>query len=192
MHGKFIVVVGPSGSGKGTLIAHIKPLFPDIRYATSATTRAAREGEKHYASYFYLTVPEFTARIEHNDFLEWAEYGGNFYGTLKSEVLPHLDSGLSVLKEMEVQGARKILQALPRGSLALVFIRAGSWDEMEKRIQARAPMSAEELLKRKARYEDEMSFIAEADFIVDNPMGKVEEAKKQFEEVIRSIIEVAR
>lgn len=188
MNGKFILVIGPSGSGKGTLINHIRPLFPSLVYPKSATTRAIRDGERDGEHYYFLSREDFQKRVQRGDFLEWAEYGGNYYGTLSSEVMPLLMRGETALKELEVQGARQIRSTLPKEQLVIIFVNAGSWEEMEARIRARAPISETELEKRKDRYEDEMSFMAEADFVVENPSGKVEDAKQKLEAVIRSLI----
>jgi len=187
MKGKLILLIGPSGSGKGTLINHIRPLFSELVYPKSCTTRAMRPGEKTGEHYYFLTVPDFKERIDRGDFLEYAQYGGNYYGTLASEVLPLLEKGKVALKELEVQGARQIREKIPRGELVIVFVNAGTWEEMEARIRARSEMPEAELLKRKERYEDEMSFMPEADYVVENPMGKVEEARTQFEAVISLI-----
>lgn len=189
MQGRFILVIGPSGSGKGTLINHIRPLFPSLVYPKSATTRALRDGEKHGEHYYFLSREDFQKRVQRGDFLEWAEYGGNYYGTLSSEVIPLLVENKTALKELEVQGARQVRSTLPHDQLTIIFVNAGSWDEMEARIRARAPISEIELEKRKERYEDEMGFMAEADFVVDNPSGKIEEAKVQFEHIIRSLVQ---
>jgi guanylate kinase len=187
MVGKLILVVGPSGSGKGTLINHARPLFPALIYPKSCTTRGKRGGESD-RNYYFLTQDEFASRIAKGDFLEWAEYGGNRYGTLKSEVIPLLTEGKTALKELEVQGARQVREKLPKDELVIVFVNAGPWGDMEKRIRERADMPEPELESRKARYEDEMSFMHEADFIVENPMGRVDEAKGRFEEVLRALL----
>lgn len=188
MSGKFILVVGTSGSGKGTLMSHARERVSGIVFAKSCTTRAMRAGEAEGAPYFFLSVDDFKEKIADGAFLEWAEYGGNFYGTLKSEVVPQMEEGKAVLKEMEVQGARQVLAKLPRESLSIIFINAGSWEEMEQRILGRAPMGNEELMKRKERYEDEMSFMKEADVVIENRTGKVEEAKKDFEAALTEIV----
>jgi len=187
MGGKFILVVGPSGSGKGTLINHVRPLFPEIQYPKSCTTRARRGGDSD-ERYIFLSPEEFTAQAEKGAFLEWAEYGGNFYGTLASEVLPLLKEGQKAIKELEVQGARQVREKIPREELVVIFINAGTWNDMESRIRARAPITDAELEKRKSRYQDEMSYMVEVDHVVENPLGKLEEAKKKFEDIIRSIV----
>jgi len=188
MQGKFILVIGPSGSGKGTLIGHIRPLFPSLVYPKSCTTRAMRAGEKNGEHYYYLTLEDFKARIARGEFLEWAEYGGNYYGTLNSEVMPSLAEGKFALKELEVQGVRQIREKLPKEQLAVVFINAGTWADMEARIRARAPMPEAELQKRQSRYEDEMSYMQQADFVIENPFGRLEDAKKEFEATVRKLV----
>lgn len=192
MKGTFVLVVGTSGSGKGTLMGHVRSKVSDVVFAKSCTTRAMRAGETDGSPYFFLTKDAFRAKAEAGEFLEWAEYGGNMYGTLKSEVVVPLEEGKIVIKEMEVQGARQVLRKMPRGDLVIIFINAGTWDEMEARILGRAPMDAHELLKRKERYDDEMSFMKEADVVVVNETGKVEEAKRDFETALRNIVEKAR
>lgn len=189
MKGKFILVIGPSGSGKGTLIQHIRPLFPSLVYPKSTTTRAMRAGEVNGEHYYFLSQDDFQKKIDAGEFLEWAEYGGNLYGTLMSEVMPLVNEGRTALKELEVQGARQIREKIPRDELVIIFVNAGSWDEMEARIRARAPISETELQKRKARYEDEMHFMPEADFIIENHAGQVEGAKQKFAEVVTSLIQ---
>lgn len=187
MKGKFVLVVGTSGSGKNTLIEHAKPLFPEIVYAKSCVTRKPRENEDSTYRYF-ISREEFEQKVENDEFLEYAEYGGNLYGTLTSEVMSHVDKGEVVLKELEVQGARQIREKIPKDALAIIFINAGSWSEVEARIKARAPISADELLKRRAHYDDEMSFMKEADIVVNNPTGGLLEAKKDFEAALRGIV----
>ena len=188
MKGKFILVIGPSGSGKGTLINHIRPLFPELQYPKSSTTRSMRANEKHGEHYYFLSREEFKSRIESGDFLEWAEYGGHFYGTLASEVMPLLDAGKTALKELEVQGVRQLQKKIPKEELAIIFVNAGSWSEMETRIRARAPISETELEKRRERYQDEMNFMSEADFVIENHSGQIDVAKKHFTEVVSSLI----
>lgn len=187
MRGKFILVVGPSGSGKGTLINHIRPLFPSLVYPQSCTTRKPR-GADSDGHYVFLSSQEFKNRAEKGEFLEWAEYGGNYYGTLASDIVPLLSEGKITLKELEVQGARQVREKISSEELVIIFVNAGTWDEMEARVRARAPISETELEKRKSRYEDEMGFMPEADFVVENPFGKLEEAKWRFEEIIRGIV----
>jgi guanylate kinase len=147
-----------------------------------------RAGEVAGEHYYFLSRDEFQKKADAGDFLEWAEYGGNLYGTLENEVLPLIHIGKTALKELEVQGARQIREKILQDTLAIIFVNAGSWDEMEARIRARAPISETELQKRKERYEDEMNFMPEADFTIENHAGQVDAAKKKFSEVVSSLI----
>ncbi len=188
MKGKFVLVVGTSGSGKNTLIEHVRPLFTEVVYAKSCVTRPPRENEDTGYRHF-VTKEDFQKKVENGEFLEWAEYGGNLYGTLLAEVEAQVQAGKVVLKELEVQGVRQIREKMPKDDLVIIFINAGSWEDVEARIKARAPMSVDELLKRRAHYDDEMSYMKEADIVVENKQGQVEQAKEDFEAAIRSLVE---
>ncbi len=187
MRGKLILVVGPSGSGKGTLINHVKKLLPELAFPKSSTTRAKR-GHDSDKNYNFLTRGEFQAAIDAEKFLEWAEYGGNYYGTPLSEIEPNLADGRIILKELEVQGARQIKEKIPKKELVIIFVHAGTWKEMEARIKKRADMPDVELAKRRERYDDEIGFMSDADYVIENPDGKAERAKKNFEKTLRAIL----
>jgi guanylate kinase len=184
--GKFILIIGPTGSGKSVLISFIRERFPEIVFPASYTTREKRPGHES-STYRFLTVEEFQQMTDAGDFIEWAQYGANFYATSKKEVDDELASGKLMLKEMEVQGVRQIQELLPKERLVLMYIDAGSWEELEKRVRARAPISDEELELRKKRYEDELPFKAIADFVIPNPPGELESAQKAIEEAISSV-----
>ncbi len=181
--GKLIIVVGPTGSGKGTLVQHALETFPNLVFPVSATTRAPRPTEVDGVNYHFLTETEFKRRIEAGELLEWAQYGGNYYGTLVSEVMPALEEGKSVMLEIEVQGARQVLDLFPEDAVG-IFIDAGSWEELEERVRARAPITDAELEKRRKRYDDELTFKEQASFVIKNPNGKLEEAKQAFAKVV--------
>lgn len=188
MEGKLILVIGPTGSGKGTLLTHVRNSTSGLIFPVSCTTRAMRPGEVSGQTYFFVSPEEFEQRIQKNEFLEWAEYGHNRYGTLKSEILPFIEEGKTVIREIEVQGARQIQKILPPENLRIIYVDAGSWDELERRIKARAPIGAPELEARRKRYEDETSFKAQAAVVVKNPDGGLEQAKRDFETAVRSIM----
>jgi guanylate kinase len=191
MKGKFVLVVGTSGSGKNTLIDHVRPLFTEVVYAKSCVTRPPREKEDSGYRYF-ISKEDFEQKVRNGEFLEWAEYGGNLYGTLRAEVETQVEAGKIVLKELEVQGVRQIREKMPKEDLVIIFINAGSWEIVEARIKARSPISTDELLKRRAHYDDEMSYMKEADIVIENKQGEVEQAKYDFEAVIRALVEAAR
>jgi guanylate kinase len=185
--GTLALIVGVSGSGKGALMAAARTAFPDAVFPVSCTTRALRPGEVAGETYEFVTDAEFDARSARGDFLEWAHYGGHRYGTAKGEILNALTQGKLVLREVEVQGARHIRDALPKENVVSIFIHAGTWELLAARIQARAPISEEELAKRRERYEDEMSFQAEADHVLENRDGALAEATAAFTTLLASI-----
>lgn len=185
--GIFVLVVGPSGSGKNTLISAAREANRNVVFAVSATTRPMREGEADGVNYYYLSSEEFAAKAEAGEFLEWAEYGGYRYGTLRSELEPKLARGMIILKDIEVQGVRQIRAILPRDEYRTIFIDAGSWEDLVHRIQARAAMSESELLARHTRFDDERAFMSEADYVVSNKEGELERAKTEFIAIVSGL-----
>jgi len=186
--GKLILISGPTGSGKGTLMKHALARFPTVFSPQSYTTRARRSDAIENAHYTFISLEEFKEKIAEGAFLEWAEFSGNYYGTLRAEVEKGIAEGRVMFKEMEVQGVRQARALLPKSELLTVFIDAGSWDELKQRALAREPMSDDILEKRRLRYEDELTFMPEADMIVHNHAGKYAEAEATFETIIEDAL----
>ncbi len=184
--GKLILVIGPTGSGKSVLTSYIRETYPEIIFPGTYTTRERRPGVEN-TSYRFIGVEEFKKMEEAGDFVEAAQFGGNFYGTSKKEIFESLEAGKILLKEMEVQGVRQIQGILSPEQLVILYIDAGSWDELERRVRARAPITEEELAKRKHRYEDEVPFKESANFVIQNYPGELEKAKEQIVSAINSI-----
>ncbi len=184
--GTLILVMGPTGSGKSVLMEHVRTTFPGIKYLRTYTTRERRSALEN-ASYQFIDAPAFEKMIENNEFIEWAKFGGNLYGTSKTEIEENLSEGNTLIKEMEVQGIRQMLEQLPREEVKVIYIDAGSWEELERRVRARAPITEEELAKRKQRYDDELPFKAQADFVVENLPGELEKAKAALTAALLSI-----
>ena len=189
MKGTLILIVGLPGSGKGTLIKHAKQVFPQIAYPVSWTTRPQRPGETDGEVYHFVSDEEFDAAVSRGEFLEWVAIdNGRKYGTRKKDFVEPLSEGKTVLREVEVRGARAIKHLLSDSVVVPVFVRAGNWEDLRERMRSRAPMGEEEIAARKARYEEEMHFAEEADYVLENEFGKIEETKKKFVELIRAII----
>jgi guanylate kinase len=184
--GSFIIVMGPTGSGKSVLMQHVREQFPTIKFLKSYTTRARRSAFES-EDYVFLEQPAFDKMVEEGAFIEWARFGSGSYATSKADIEEALASGTTLIKEMEVQGIRQILAQLPRDEVKIIYIDAGSWEELERRVRARAPITEEELAKRKQRYDDEFPFKAQADVVIENLPGKLEEAKAALTNAILSI-----
>jgi len=189
--GKFILIIGAMGSGKSSLMKRVISLHPELIVPYSYTTRARRADHIENDHYKFLSVEEFKSKIDTGDFLEWAEFGGNFYGTLKSEVMDYLGAGKILLKEMEVQGVRQVRDILPKNELITVFIHAGPWKALKRRALAREAMDEAQIEKRRLRYEDEITFMSEADVIIANTDGGQEVANEAFESLIQSVMKPA-
>jgi guanylate kinase len=187
--GHVLLIMAPTGSGKGTLERHVLAEFTELKFAVSCTTRAMRPGEQNNREYHFITRELFQEKIEKGEFLEWAEFSGNLYGTLKTELLTPLQSGQLVLNEIELQGIEQIKEIIPKEYRTVVYINAGSWEDSVKRALARAPMTEEELRLRKVRYDHEVKALPYADVVIDNRDGKLEDAKKALSEVVANIFQ---
>ncbi len=146
MKGKLFVISGSSGVGKGTLINELLKKTDNLCLSVSSTTRKPREGEVHGKNYYFISREEFDKAVENDEFLEWAEFSTNKYGTSKKTVKEQLDKGVNVLLEIEVQGALQVKKKIPEA--VLIFILPPSREELEKRLRGRGTESEEAILKR--------------------------------------------
>jgi guanylate kinase len=145
--GHLVVVSGPSGVGKSSILAAVIDRTNSV-FSVSATTRPPRQGERDGREYHFLTRPDFEERIASGEVLEWAEYGGNLYGTLKDEVLPILATGSNVVLDIENEGARQIRASYP--DAVLIFVRPPTIDELERRLRGRGDTSEQDIERRLA------------------------------------------
>ncbi len=185
--GHVIIVMAPMGSGKGTLIRAGLEHFPQIHETVSCTTRAMRPGEVNGKEYHFISSAEFDEKVTNGDFLEWAHFGLNRYGTLKAEIIPFLERGEVVLAEIELQGVEQLHTLLPLENITTVFIEAGGWEKLRARAVARATISEEELAKRYERYLVEIESKDMADIIIDNSGEGAEKAQLQFVQILQNI-----
>jgi guanylate kinase len=179
---KVFVITGPSGVGKGTLISRLLERITDLELSISATTREPREGEVDGRDYHFLSPEEFDRRIEAEDFLEFATYSGNRYGTLRSEVRRRLSAGHSVVLEIEVQGARQVRAAM-RESVQ-VFIAPPDPTVLRRRLEARGSDSADAIDARLEVAEQEMAARDEFAHTVIN--DDLDRAADELEEIVRA------
>ncbi|KQQ95409.1 guanylate kinase [Leifsonia sp. Leaf325] len=166
-HNRLVVLAGPTAVGKGTVAGHIRTHHPDVLLSVSATTRAPRPGETEGVSYYFVDDAEFDRLIEAGELLEWATvHNAHRYGTPRGPVEEALDSGRSVLLEIDIQGARKVRRAMPEASL--VFLLPPSWEELVRRLIGRATEDGPEQQRRLETAKVELAAIDEFDFEVVN------------------------
>ena len=165
MKGVLVVVSGPSGVGKGTIVKTLVKQRSDIVESVSCTTRSPRAGEVHGREYYFLSEEEFKRRIRENDFLEYDEHFGNYYGTPKSFVREALKEK-SVILEIDVVGALNAKKAFPKS--VLVMIAPPSVEELERRLKGRSSETEEEIKNRLSRLEYELSKKDEYDYVIVN------------------------
>ena len=179
--GRLIVFSAPSGCGKGTMLAEILK-NEKFLCSVSATTRSPREGEIDGVNYHFLTREDFESRINAEQFLEHAEYCGNYYGTLMSEVDSYLDKGINVILEIEVQGAMKIREKRPEA--LFVFIAPPSVAELTRRLKKRGTETDEVIAERVSQAAGEIAAAEKYDYIIVN--DALEDAVSDFFAVIRA------
>ncbi|MDB9525521.1 guanylate kinase [Oscillatoria sp. CS-180] len=177
--GRLIVLTGPSGVGKGTLLRHLREKYPHLYLSTSATTRQPRPGEVHGQHYYFLSREQFELMIEQGDLLEWAEFAGNYYGTPRQPVEVQIERGNQVILEIELEGARQVAQSFP--TALKIFILPPSPDELERRIRNRGQDDDAAIARRLARAQVELAAADEFDVQIvndnlDDAIAALEEA----------------
>ena len=182
-----IVISGPSGSGKSTVIDSLCEADETLQLSVSATTRKPRPGEVDGVDYHFLSKTEFKKSIQQDKFLEWAEYGDNLYGTLKSEIADARETGKDAILEIEVKGSleiRKRQQDLVPARSILIFIVPPSFATLEKRLRRRDTESESELKQRLDTAKSEVLEIQHYDYWVSNSQGEIQQAVQQIQTII--------
>lgn len=162
---QLVVLTGPSGVGKGTLLRALCQRHPELQVSISATTRAPRAGEQDGKDYYFLDRTDFATKVAQGQFLEWAEYAGNCYGTLRDPVMDHIQQGKLVLLEIELEGARQVRQT---ADALQIFILPPSQTELEQRIRDRGQEDEAAIARRLERAQIEIEAAHEFDVQIVN------------------------
>ena len=163
---KLIIITGPSGVGKGTVVKNILKKDKNIWLSISATTRKPREGEENGNDYYFLTTKKFKEMISNRMFLEWAEVAGNYYGTPINTIKEKIKNGYKVILEIEVEGACQVREKFPE--IISIFLLPPNKQELEKRIRNRATDNEKSILQRLERADFEMSSSKNFDYVLNN------------------------
>lgn len=179
--GRLVVISGPSGCGKDTIMNEIFKMDPNIIPSVSATTRPPRKGEINGINYYFLSTEEFEERIRKNEFLEYVRYGENYYGTLKPQLDEKLKTGKTVVLIIDVRGAVNVRKIYPTAKT--IFIMPPTESELEKRLRCRDSDNEDSILLRLEVAKDEIKCVNEYDYAVVN-----DELEKAVENVYNIII----
>lgn len=180
--GILFVLSGPSGVGKGTVRERLFEIENDLKYSVSATTRKKRPGEIEGTDYFYKTKEQFIEMIEQKEFLEYANYVNNYYGTPRNYVEAEIAQGNDVFLEIEVQGALQVKHNFPEG--VFIFLFPPSLDELRDRIMSRGTESKELIVNRLKEAKKEINMMSEYDYVVVN--DDVDKAVEKIQAIIEA------
>ncbi len=177
-NGFLIVLSGPSGAGKNSVMNAVFPTIPNLKYSISVTTRPPRTGEVEAVNYFFRTEEEFDRLIENGELLEWATFVGYRYGTPKSFVLEQIEHGNAVIMDVDIQGAAQIREKMPEA--IFVFLLPPTREELSHRLRHRGSDSEEVIKRRLAKSLEEIKHITDYDyFVVNDDLGKAAEQLRQ-------------
>ena len=182
--GEIIAISAPSGTGKTTIIKNILMKYPEIVFSISATTRPKRPGEKNGIEYYFVSETEFLNKIENKEFVEWEKFYDYYYGTFKSTIEENINSGKSILLEIDVKGALSLKNIYPDAHL--IYIMPPSFEELVKRLSERRTENEIDFKKRIQRAEMELSHKDRFDYLVINK--DLNKAIKETSELIKKIL----
>ena len=180
--GMLLVVSGPSGVGKGTIVKRIMENDPSIVFSVSATTRAPREGEVNHRDYHFVTEAEYDELVAQDAFLEHAEVHGHRYGTLKSEVEKRIADGQNVLLDIDTQGALQVMEKAPEA--VSVFILPPSFQELERRLRGRQTETEADILRRLANARAEVKLLPRYTYALVN--DDLDQACRTMEHIVKA------
>lgn len=180
--GFLIVLSGPSGSGKNSVMNAVFPTIPNLKYSISVTTRPPRKGEQDGVNYFFRTEEEFEQLIAEERLLEWATFVGHRYGTPKDFVNEQIMNGNAVIMDIDIQGAAQVREKMPEA--VFVFLLPPTWDELRQRLLRRGSDTEETISKRLLKSQEEIGHIVDYDyFIINDDLAK---AAEQLRHIIMS------
>lgn len=185
MQGKLFLIVGPSGSGKGTIINRLKKKYTGFFYPVSYTTRDLRTGEKDGDVYHFVSKEKFEEMLEKGDFLEYAVvHSNNYYGTAKKKIMDALAGGAVVVREVDIQGYRSIAKIIPKKNLVSIFMKVADEEDLKQRILHRGDLSEDELERRMESAKEEINQAKFCDYQVENKWGEVDDCLYNVEQII--------
>ena len=177
-----VVLSGPSGVGKDTVLAGMKKLGRSFHYVVTATTRAKRAQEKNGVDYHFLSRKEFQKMIDKHQFLEWANVYGNYYGVPKDEITSALSKGVDTIVKVDIQGAVTIKQILPQA--VFIFLTPPSVEELEKRLRRRSSESSKNLALRLERAKGEIKSLPLFDYVITSHQNKLDEVISRIDAIV--------
>ena len=177
--GRLFIISAPSGAGKTTLCTMLMKKYPAVNYSISYTTRAPRENEINGKDYFFIDKDTFKTMADNNDFIEWAEVHGNFYGTSKSQIETALNNGMDIILDIDPQGAMQLKEKITNATY--IFITAPSMNELKERLVKRGTEKDEHISLRLENAKKEVEYFMHYDYLIINDAS--DEAFKQLESI---------